>query len=343
MIKIGVICPSEIAFRRFLPALQQDNDFLFIGVAIASPEEWFGEAIKNISSDIVDKQQSSEREKALSFINLYGGRIFDSYAEIINSQEVDAIYVPLPPALHYKWSKLAIERGKHVFVEKPATTDSHSTADVITMARKNKLVLHENYMFIFHNQIKALKDIVESGEIGNIYLYRISFGFPRRAINDFRYNKELGGGALIDAGGYTLKYASYLLGKSTKILCASLKYIDDFEVDIFGSATLVNDDGLVVQVAFGMDNDYKCDVEMWGSKGSINSNRILTAPSGFIPHFTIKKNQEYHSIELPEDDAFLKSINFFKECIFNEYLRTENYDNIQRQADLVSEFKRLVK
>lgn len=341
MIKIGIICPSEIAFRRFLPALQQDQDFQFAGVAIASPNEWFGETLQKTSKDQIESQQNNELSKAQSFIDSFGGRIFKSYEEIIASQEIDAIYIPLPPSLHYKWSKLALENGKHVFVEKPATTNLIETEKIISIAQQNQLALHENYMFVFHNQIEALKEIITSGEIGDVYLYRITFGFPRRAAFDFRYNKELGGGALLDAGGYTLKYANYLLGDTAKIVSANLNYINEFDVDIFGTATIINNKGLTAQVAFGMDNDYQCNIEVWGSKGTITSDRILTAPAGFVPQCTIKKNQEFKTLKLPTDDAFLKSINHFKNCITNNTLRKKNYILIHNQADLVSQLKKI--
>ena len=147
-------------------------------------------------------------------------------------------------------------------------------------------------MFMYHDQLASLDSVVNSGEIGDVRLYRISFGFPMRTRGDFRYNKALGGGALLDAGGYTMKYANYLLGDSARLVTAQVNYIAGFDVEMFGSCTMVNNSGTTAQLAFGMDNDYKCEVEIWGSKGTITSSRILTAPEGFIPTYIIKKNQD---------------------------------------------------
>ena len=337
-IKVGIICPSEIAFRRFLPSLKKVPDFEFVGVAIASQEEWVGDGIfiANIKA-IIEK----ERQKAQTFIDESGGKIYESYQMLITSPEVDVVYIPLPPALHYKWAKLALENGKHVFVEKPSTTNLADTENLTWIASKRGLALHENYMFIFHNQLKAIDEVAASGEIGDIRLYRISFGFPRRAQNDFRYNKALGGGALLDAGGYCMKYANYLLGNSAKVVSAQANYLPEFEVEMFGSATMVNNEGITAQLAFGMDNDYKCEIEIWGSQGTITSNRILTAPAGFVPTYTIKKNQAVETRELPADDAFLKSILRFKSCIEDKELRNENYQILVCQEKLVEDFKTL--
>ena len=324
-----------------MPALNKaKSDVAFAGIGYASPEEWFGE-INNVPAEAIKEQQDRERAKAQSFIDAFGGKIYPGYKALIESSDVDAVYLPLPPALHYKWAKLALENGKHVFVEKPSTTCLADTESLIEIASKKRLALHENYMFIFHDQLKTLDEVVKSGEIGDVRLYRISFGFPMRAKNDFRYNKALGGGALLDAGGYTMKYANYLLGNTAKVVTAQLNNIEGFEVEMFGSCTMVNDEGITAQLAFGMDNDYKCEVEIWGSKGTITSNRILTAPEGYTPTYTIKKNQEFETRNLPADDAFLKSIERFVTCMNEESSRQENYDILHRQEVLVEQFKKL--
>jgi len=337
--RIGIICPSEIAIRRFMPALQQCNDFTFVGLGVFSKEERFGS--EKIDDVVFQNAVNIEREKAQVFIDQYGGRIFDSYTDIVTSPEIDAIYVPLPPALHYKWAKLALQNGKHVLVEKPSTIRAEDTKELVSLAEKNGLALHENYMFTFHEQLDAIDDIVKSGEIGDVRLYRISFGFPRRAANDFRYNKALGGGALIDAGGYTIRYATRLLGDSAELKYAQSNYTDEFEVDMYGSAALVNSDGVTAQISFGMDNNYKCELEVWGSLGTITTGRVLTAPAGFVPTATIRKGNEERSIELPADDSFLKSIKYFYSCVNDEEIREQNYKTIAKQAMLVDEFKRM--
>lgn len=338
MIRIGIICPSEIAFRRFLPALQLCEEFKYMGVAYATIEEWFGE--KDIQDNA--KQEfilESEQKKAEMFRERYGGAVFSSYAELIENPEVDAVYIPLPPELHYKWAKKALMTGKHVIVEKPATTDIKKTEELISIAKENGLALHENYMFVFHKQLEDISKIILSGELGDIRLYRVDFGFPKRQKGDFRYCKELGGGALLDCGGYTLKYASKLLGDGAYIECANLNYVKEYEVDLYGSATLKNQEGNVAQISFGMDNQYKCDLEVWGSKGKLLSNRVLTAPAEFEPTCFIKIGDEERIIKLSADNAFEKSILFFENCIKSDNVRMQEYRDMYKQAELVEMFR----
>ncbi len=332
MKSIGIICPSEIAFRRFLPALKEARCFEYAGVAIASKEEFVG---------ATDEILAKERAKAQTYVDNYGGKIYEGYSTLIHSDEVDAIYLPLPPGLHYKWAKQAVAAGKHILVEKPCTTALATTKDLLKDAKEKGLAAHENYMFAFHDQLEAVNEIVKSGEIGDVRLYRISFGFPMRAQNDFRYNKALGGGALLDCGGYTFKYASLLLGPTAKIKYAQTNNIDGFNVDMYGSAALVNDEGVTAQVAFGMDHNYKCELEIWCSKGTLYTNRILTAPAGFTPEVIIRKGNEEEKRNLPADDAFKKSILHFCKCVEVANAREENYQTLLRQAKLVEDFKTL--
>ncbi len=335
---IAVICPSEIALRRFMPALQEIKDFHYVGIGVCSQEERFG-LKTNETKEEMKRILDQEKSKANNFRELYGGKIFESYLDVVTSKEVDAVYIPLPPGLHYKWAKMALENGKHVLVEKPSTTSLSKTKKLIKIAKQNGLALHENYMFLFHSQLEEIKKIIASGEIGSARLYSIKFGFPLRENNDFRYVKALGGGALMDAGGYTIRLATDLLGNDIKILSSKINHIVGFEVDMFGSAMLVNKNNDVAFVSYGMENDYKCELEVWGSNGTLTSRRILTAPVGYKPEVEITKNGEVKYIKLDSDDSFKKSILYFLDCINNASLRNANYDNILLQSSLVDAFR----
>lgn len=337
---IGILCPSEIAFRRFMPALSKTN-FQFVGIGVNSPEERFGSKLP--SEDIISSMLTEETSKANNFVEMYGGKIYSSYEDIISSSDIDAIYIPLPPGLHYKWAKKALLAGKHVLVEKPSTTNYNDTEDLVNLAEEKGLALHENYMFNFHSQLDTIDEIIKKGDLGEARLFRISFGFPMRGANDFRYVKALGGGALMDAGGYCIKYATRLLGETTRVAQSYLNEKPGFEVDMYGSGVLINDQGTTVQISFGMDNDYRCELEVWGSKGTLRTGRVLTAPVGFEPTVSISRNGVVEDIVLPADDTFEKSILRFVECIKDEKTRKCNYQEIKKQSSLVEDFLNMSK
>ncbi|MCH5203627.1 MAG: Gfo/Idh/MocA family oxidoreductase [Oscillospiraceae bacterium] len=331
-IRIGVLCPSEIAFRRFMPALKTLDGFEYIGLAAATEREF--------SDEDSDEVRHSELEKAEKFAAEHSGKIFRGYESLISSDEIEAVYIPLPPALHFKWAKKALENGKHVLLEKPFTTSLEDTKELVSIAEKQGLAVHENYMFAYHTQLDWVKEQISGGAIGDVRLIRIDFGFPFRGANDFRYCKALGGGALLDCGGYTLKLASMLLGDSARVTDSQLCGKEGFEVDICGSATLKNDGGLTAQVSFGMDNSYRCSLDIWGSTGSIYTNRILTAPAGYKPVMTVRNADGEKTVELPDDDTFRKSIEAFAECIADMDKRKAKFAEIVRQSELVDKFER---
>jgi len=339
MIRIGVICPSEIALRRFMPALQKAEGMEFAGIASCTAEERFGlrDSYTEKEVEIIE----NDFKKAEVFIEQYGGKLYASYAEICESEEIDAIYIPLPPALHFRWAKYALEHGKHVFVEKPSTLYAADSRELVELAEKKGLAIHENYMFAFHKQLEEIRQMIANGDIGDVRLYRVSFGFPRRPAGDFRYMKALGGGALNDCGGYTLKYADMLLNHAGKLLTATSCADTQTDVDISGAAVMADEKGVTVQIAFGMENEYKCELEAWGSTGTLNHGRILTAPAGFVPTCTIKRGQEVETITLSEDDTFLSSIQYFAKCIEDEATCAESRIAIVRQAEFVDEFRRM--
>lgn len=334
-IRIGVLCPSEIAFRRFMPALQKQPDFEYVGIASANEHEWFGSNDSSHDCSILIKEQ----EKANSFAQQYGGCVFESYQQLLSSSNIDAVYLPLPPALHFKWGKAVLEQGKHLFMEKPFTTRLQDTKELVTIAERNSLAVHENYMFQYHSQLDFIRQTVSRGDIGELRLIRIAFGFPFRGANDFRYNKALGGGALLDCGGYTVKLASMLLGDGAQVIAPQLNFKDGFDVDIYGSATLIDNKGLTAQVSFGMDNSYKCELELWGSVGTVYTNRILTAPDGFEPVVTMQVGDTIKEHNLQPDDCVSKSILFFADTINNVEMQKNSYRDILQQASLIEKFR----
>jgi predicted dehydrogenase len=312
--KFGILGTSEIAFRRFLPALKNIYSFEFAGVA---------------SRDISKTERITSK---------FGGIGYNNYNSLLNDTSIDCVYIPLPPALHYEWGKKALLNGKHILLEKPFTDKLSKTKELIEIAKRKQLAVHENYMFQYHSQIDFILKEIKNKTVGDTRLYRIDFGFPFRGINDFRYNKELGGGALLDSGCYTLKLSSILLGDNTKIAHSSLQYKSGFDVDISGNAVLKNDYGDTAQIAFGTDNSYKCSLEVWGSTGIIYTNRIFTAPADYKPVINIKTANSETANTLPADDSFKKSIEYFYSCIENPTTKENNYKSIVSQAELVEIF-----
>ncbi len=317
-LRLGIIGCADIARRRFMPAVLGTKGIQAVAVA----------------------EEYDQRKLAL-FSEEYDLETVSGYEELINRQDIDAVYVPQPPAMHYQWAKLALQAGKHVLVEKPATVSAAQSEDLISIAAEKGLALHENYMFRYHSQIQAIRNMINEGQLGEIRLYRMSFGFPKRPDGDFRYIKALGGGALLDAGGYTIKLVSLLADGGVTVQSAALKGLEGYEVDMYGSATLTDSCGTVFQVGFGMDCAYQCSVEVWGSKGRLYTNRVFTAPEDYAPVLFLENAAGRKEITLQPDAHFRHSIEVFLREIEDDQERFSMYRDISVQAHLVDEIRRI--
>ena len=310
MIKLGVLCPANIAINRFMPALQECNNFQFAGVAVCTESERNEAAGCNLQQEECAIRRKEQITKANYIINKYGSKIFYSYQELVLSEEIDAVYIPLPPALHYRWAKRCLQNGKHVLLEKPFTTSVRET------------------------------NIITSGRLGAVHLYDAKFGFPKRPKGDFRYNKILGGGALLDCGGYLLKCASLFLGDDYRILYAFMGREREFDVDLYGSGTLMNKNSKnIMNIAYGMDYAYRCELRVWGSEAVLETGRFFTAPSQLRPVVSIYTSDGgCEKIEIGEDDTFQKSIMYFEKCMLNQAEKELAYESIEKQSMRLEEY-----
>lgn len=316
MERIGIIGTADIADRRFLPALQMSDKFEYVGVA------------------------GREEKKTDEFVSRHGGRAFYGYETIVNTDIADSLYLPLPPALHHRWGKECLSAGINVFMEKPFATNYQDTDELVALARKKEKVLFENYMFLYHRQLAVIKKaLFEDRLLGELRVVRINFAFPHRDRNDFRYNRELGGGALLDCGGYTARLAMELLGEKIEVKAAKLNQPDGYDVDLYGSATLENSQGLVAQLVFGMDNGYKCELEVIGQYGWLKADRIFTAPSDFDVEIKMSVNNEGQSILVGKNNQFLNAIHYYYELLSDGVKREKMYSDILNISKLVEEIR----
>lgn len=331
---IGVLGASDIAYRRFLPALKKTNAFTFAGVAVADCREWGGGHDEASYAPLL----AAKLGKARKFTGEFGGRLYVGYENLLRSEEVDAVYIPLPPGLHYSWCRKALSYGKHVLSEKPCTVRMEDTEKLLGLAEEKGLAIWENYAFRMHRQIGIIKELIGAGTAGDVRLVRSAFGFPHRTAADFRYIRELGGGALLDCGGYVLKAAQLFLGEDVRVLSSALHATPGHDVDIYGSATVADKNRTEAQLAFGMDNAYKCELEIWGSRACILAPRVFTPPAD-VEAQIIVKGQKEETIKVGADDQFARGIEFFASCLDDMEARRAAGKEILTHGQLVEEVR----
>ena len=312
-LKIGVLGCANIAQRSVIPAIKSVTDLDLIAIA------------------------SRTNKKAQEFAQQFNCEAIEGYQNLLNREDIDAIYMPLPTGLHEEWVIKALEAGKHILIEKSLAMDYDSAKRMVDLAREKGLLIMENFMFLYHKQHDFVKALIEKGEIGEMRCFRSSFGFPPLDKTNFRYNKELGGGALLYAAAYTVRASQLFLGNDIWVEASTLNSKES-EVDLFGGAYLKSSNGLFAEVAFGFDNFYQCNYEIWGSKGKIIAQRAFTPGSEFKPIITLEQQGEIFNYEVDAENHFVNILNEFQRCIEAKEVETK-YEEILNQSRLLQELK----
>lgn len=317
-ITIGVLGCANVALRSVIPSiLELNGQFKLIGIA------------------------SRSIEKAQKYEACFQTNIYEGYQKLIDNSELQAVYIPLPNALHSIWIEKALGRDLHVLVEKSMACEFNEVLKLNELAKQKNLALVENFQFRFHNQLSFIKELLKNGSIGELRCLRSSFGFPSLLNqDDIRYKKDLGGGALLDAGAYPLKIAQIFLGDNIEVKASNLNFSSGKDVDIWGGAYVKQIEGnLFGEIAFGFDHFYQCNLELWGSLGKLYTNRIFTANFKYEPEIILESNYGKEIISLPADNHFKKMLMHFHDLIATRKGLEEEYQQNINQARLIEEIR----
>jgi predicted dehydrogenase len=150
-------------------------------------------------------------------------RVHDDYDQLIADPDIDAIYNPLPNGLHGKWTRAAIEAGKHVLCEKPFTANAAEAREITELAAKSDRVVMEAFHYRYHPLTLRIEEIIASGELGTLQRVEATLCFPLPMFSDIRYNYSLAGGATMDAGCYTVHMLRTYGGSTPEVVSAQAK------------------------------------------------------------------------------------------------------------------------
>jgi predicted dehydrogenase len=150
----------------------------------------------------------------------------DSYEALIADPEVDAIYNPLPNALHGKWTRAAMAAGKHVLCEKPFTANAAEASEIAAMAATSDRVVMEAFHYRYHPLFLRIEEILDSGELGRLTRVESAFCYPLPKFSDIRYDYSLAGGATMDVGCYAVDMVRTFGGSTPEVVSAQAKLRD---------------------------------------------------------------------------------------------------------------------
>jgi predicted dehydrogenase len=196
------------------------------------------------------------------------GRAITGYQRLIDDPDVDALYIPLPNALHAEWAMRALAAGKPVLCEKPLTGTLADTTRITEEAGRTGTLLWEAYVFPFHRQMRHIAELISGGAIGDLIEIKSNFHFMLTRPGNIRLSRALQGGALLDVGCYPVRLAQELFGPDYSAAHASAEMGGDgVDVDTWGTLDYPAGRRLLFSCGFGRDYDTFTTLE--GTKGHI--------------------------------------------------------------------------
>ncbi|MDJ0869416.1 MAG: Gfo/Idh/MocA family oxidoreductase [Myxococcota bacterium] len=254
--------------------------FGVLGAARITPGALVAPARKVAGAELV-AIAARDPARARAFAEKHGvPRVAESYAALIDDPELDAIYNPLPNGLHCEWTIRALRAGKHVLCEKPLASNADEAARMVAAADESGRLLMEAFHWRYHPLAARVREIVASGEIGAVRRIEAIVCFPLPRFGDIRYQYDLAGGCLMDAGCYPVSMVRHTADAEPEVVSARAKLARP-KVDRFMEAELRFADGRSARILSSMFSARLLDLRLVvrGDAGE------LSALNPLVPHF----------------------------------------------------------
>ncbi len=218
---------------------------------------------------------SRTQDSADRFGEQFGAaRRHDSYEALLADDAVQAVYIALPHPMHAQWAVRAAEAGKHILCEKPLSINRAWTEAIIEAARRHDVFLMEAFMYRAHPQTEAIHRLVREGAIGRVLHIQTSLAFASTFDPDRRlFDPALGGGGILDVGGYPVSLARLVAGAALGRPFAepedvtAVGHLGETGVDEWAAATLRFEGGITAQVTTAVRLTDRSELRVVGSEG----------------------------------------------------------------------------
>ncbi|WP_312909481.1 Gfo/Idh/MocA family protein [Natronosalvus caseinilyticus] len=287
--ELGVLSTAGIAQKALLPAI--DSSEHHVG-AIAS---------RNAG-------------RAESVAEEYGvPRSYGTYDDLLADSNLDAVYVPLPNALHGEWTKRAADAGLHVLCEKPLAADANEAREVVAHCDDQGVVLMEAFMYRYHPRTERAIELAREA-LEDVRSVTASFTFSLRGDpDDVRLNPDLAGGSLMDVGCYPVSAVRQFLGEPERVY-AHAHDSRGAGVDTALAGVLEYDDGATARIASGFDTPKHQRYRVEAANGWLEVDDAFDVPDGAL-ELEYEIDGE-HGVETFEPvDQYRLEVEHFARCV----------------------------
>jgi len=314
----GILSTARIAVDSVIPAIKQSKNGKVVAIA------------------------SRTKSKAEGIGRSFGiPSRFASYEGLLNSPEVEAVYIPLPNGLHKEWVIRAAEHGKHILCEKPISTNASDCKEMIDACKSHGVLLMEGFMYRFHPQTIRMRELLDKGVLGRVSLVRSSFTILLSDTADIRYQRSLGGGCLFDVGSYCVNVTNSIIHDDPVEVHAMARLDKEEGVDVVFSGLIRFKDNSSGLFDSSFTSPYRHHLEIVGEEGT------LEVPNPFSPRS--RPTMLLHSgttrrIVSPAGNMYRLMVEHFSECVLENrepsFTLRESLRNMQLIDSLLESSRR---
>lgn len=271
-------------------------------------------AIRRCANARLAAVASRDPAKLAEFKSLFGAAApftaHASYDALIDDPAIDAVYLPLPNALHRDWAIRAMRRGKHVLCEKPLALNYQEAQEMVDTARECGVLLMEAFMYRYTDRMRLIGEVLDSGVLGKIVSISSTFRFLLDREHTIKEDATLGGGAMYDVGCYPLNLISLIAGAEPVSVAVECDQRNGVDVNL--SALLRYEDGMIASLHCGFNAFGRMHSEIIGSEG------MLLAPDTFLDdagELTLYDKRGCQQLTVAQSDRYGAEISDFSSAI----------------------------
>jgi len=324
-IRWGVLGYAHIAREAVIPAIVRSSNSVFTAIA------------------------SRETTKLAACCQKFGRiKTHGSYEGLLGDPEVDAVYVPLPNALHREWTIKAAEHGKHVLCEKPIGLNAVECREMMAASTKYGVTLMEAFMYRYTDCTRKVIKVLRSGDLGEIRFISSTFRFLLANPASIKYQLGLGGGSLYDVGCYPVNFTGMVVDELARIQAVetgrqvapgpmpesvAVQCVRESGVDVIFSALLKYPSGLMASIASGFNGQKQIESQIVGSKGVLNVPDTFQGDAGALT-LTVDGKVE-KTIPVESSDRYRLEIEDFADAVLQKRAPYFSLSETLRNMELI--------
>jgi xylose dehydrogenase (NAD/NADP) len=303
-IRWGVLGYARIARETLIPAIQRSSNAVFHAIA------------------------SREHAKLTECQARYPvPRAHRGYEELLRDPEVDAVYIPLPNALHREWTIKAAEHGKHVLCEKPLALNAKEGREMVDACAAHHVLLMEAFMYRYTDRTRQVLGVLRSGVLGDIKQVSATFRFLLANPASIKLKPELGGGALYDVGCYPVNFIGMVVDEIARHaaggtagaavvapspVSVAVECVREGGIDVNFSALLRYSSGLLAAAHCGFNAHKRVCAQITGTLGVLEVAETFFDNAGSL---TLTRGEERSEIPVLLSDRYRSEVEDFSDAI----------------------------